>query len=107
MPSDELLRSWQRTEGYLRQAIEHLPDTVKTKYAIPLADFMEFLEHNELGLAFETLVYVLDESSHSPIRTLELLALAAASMGLANEQNDLDRQLAELRGFAHRTVLPP
>lgn len=106
MPSDELLRSWRRTEGYLRQAAEHLPYAVRAEYATPLADFMEFLEHNELGVAFETLVYVLEESSSSPIRTLELLALAAASMSLADEQRDLDRQLTELRGFAHRTVLP-
>jgi hypothetical protein len=51
--SDELRAKWQRVDGHLRAALA----------AVDLADFdreqvAEFLDHNELGVAFEWIVYV-------------------------------------------------
>jgi len=45
----------------------------------------EYLDHNELGLAFETLVYELDQLGIRPPReTLNGLRSAAARMGDGN-----------------------
>jgi hypothetical protein len=54
--SDELKAPWERTERHLRAALAHqrLPPDATAAAA-------EFIEHNELGVAFEYVVSVLDE----------------------------------------------
>lgn len=106
MPSPELLRSWERTEGYLRDARSHLSQIAEAEFSDGLAQFDEFLDHNELGLAFETLDSLANESQWESQPVFELLALAAASMGMSEAQRRLDATISELRGSAYVTSLP-
>jgi hypothetical protein len=107
MATPELLRSWKRTEGFLRDARAHLSQITEAEFSGSIAQFEEFLEHNELGLAFSTLESIASESQWESPRVFELLALAAASMGLQERQQALDEQLTKLRGWKYETVLPP
>ncbi len=103
----DLSRSWARTEAYLRDARAHLSQIAEAEFADGLAHFEEYLEHNELGLAFDTLDSVANESIWENHRVIELLAIAAASMGLTTDVHRLDAKLSELKGWAYQTVLPP
>src|SRR5437773_10847215 len=106
MATPELERSWRRTEGYLRDARAHLSQIAEAEFADSISQFEEFLEHNELGLAFETLESLAVESQWESMRVFELLALAAASIGLHNEQRALDERITKLRGWKYETSLP-
>ncbi len=106
MATPELLRSWKRTEGYLRDARAHLSQIAEAEFVDAILQFEEFLEHNELGLAFETLESVAAESQWESMRVLELLAFAAASMGLLERQRTLDDRITKLRGWKYETSLP-
>src|SRR3954451_16651361 len=59
MADPDLVASWARTTQHLAVAREALGDLAEQ----PAALFAEFLEHNELGLAFEVLVEAADEQS--------------------------------------------
>ena len=72
-----------------------------------IAEFEKFIEHNELGLAFDALESVANESQWESQRVFELLALAAASMGLKERMRVLDEQLSKLKGWKYETSLPP
>lgn len=106
MVTPELLRSWARTEAFLRDARAHLSQIAEAEFADGIAEFEEFIEHNELGLAFDTLESIATESQWESQRVLELLALAAASMGLHDRQHVLDEQLSNLKGWKYETLLP-
>jgi len=106
MATPELMRSWKRTEGYLRDARAHLSQIAEAEFADAIQEFEDFLEHNELGLAFDTLESIARESSWESMRVLELLALAAASMGQAERQRALDQEITKLRGWKYETSLP-
>ena len=106
MEMPELEREWKRTEGYLCDARSHLSQIAEAEFSDALVEFQRFLEHNELGLAFDTLVSVAIESQWESMRVLELLALAAASMGLLDKQRMLDEQITKRRGWKYATVLP-
>ncbi len=106
MTSPELLRSWKRTEGYLREGRAQLSQIAEAEFEGDLGQFEEFVSHNELGLAFDTLIAVAEGSGWESPRVFELLALAAASMGRHAKQRDLDAKLTELRGWPYRTELP-
>jgi hypothetical protein len=75
---DELRAKWQRSETHLRMALA-APD-------LPNPDrkqIEEFLDHNELGVAFECIVSVLGEAQASvPTEARSHLAAAASEMGL-------------------------
>ena len=106
MASPELLRSWKRTEALLLDARAHLSQIAEAEYADAVHQFEEFIQHNELGLAFDTLESVAIESQWESQRVFELLALAAASMGLAERQKSLDELLTKLKGWHYETSLP-
>ena len=106
MATPELLRSWKRTEGFLLDARAHLSQIAEAEYTDGIAQFIEFLEHNELGLAFDTMESIANESQWESQRLFELLALAAASMGLRDRQRVLDKQLSNLKGWKYETSLP-
>jgi len=106
MTSPELLRSWKRTEGYLREARAQLSQISEAEFDGGLAQFEEFVDHNELGLAFEALEAVAEESAWESPRVFELLALAASSMGRHEKQRELDAMLTELRGWPYQTQPP-
>jgi len=107
MTSEELLRSWKRTEGYLRDARSHLSETAEGVCADEIHDFHRYLEHNELELALDALEAALKKWSGESLRVLELMALAAASMGLVERQTLYDEQLSKARGWRYQTHLPP
>ena len=106
MATLELERSWKRTEGYLRDARAHLSQIAETEFADPIVQFEDFLDHNELGLAFDTLESIAVESQWESMRIFELLALAAASMGRFHEQRILDQRITKQRGWTYETSLP-
>jgi hypothetical protein len=106
MASSELQESWRRTEAYLRDARAHLSEAEDAIYADEIHELEGFLEHNELGLAFDVLDAVATQSALVTPRVLELLALAAASMGLLERQRALDARLTKLRGWRYETRLP-
>ena len=106
MATPELLARWQRTEAYLRDARSHLSEADEGVYADGIVEAEGYLEHNELGLAFDTLLELASQSEFAPARVLELLALAAASMGMLEEQRAIDERLTKLRGWKYETRLP-
>jgi hypothetical protein len=83
-----------------------LSEAAEGVHADEIADFEGFLEHNELGLAFEVLDGITKENVHESPRVRELLALAAASMGLDNQQRAIDAELTKRRGWKYETRLP-
>ena len=106
MVSDELLRSWKRTESFLLDARSNFSQEAETICAAEFETFQEFLEHNELGLALEELLGAFEKSDFESWRVLELLALAAASMGETKLQQELDGKLSDARGWKYETKLP-
>lgn len=106
MPNPDLLRSWTRTEAFLWDARSHLSQIAEAEFVDEITEFENFVEHNELGLAFDTLEAVANDSLGESHRVFELLALAAASMGLSDRQQTLDEQLSKLKGWKHETSLP-
>lgn len=106
MPPSELPAAWRRTEAYLRDARAQLSQAVEGIHADEIAEAEAFLEHNELGLAFEVLNNITKDNAHESPRVRELLALAAASMGLDDQQRAIDAELTRLRGWNYKTQLP-
>jgi hypothetical protein len=51
--SEELLRSWRRTEGFLRDARSHFSEDAEGICADDLRAFEEYLENNEFELALD------------------------------------------------------
>lgn len=105
MASEELIKSWERTERFLRDARSHFSQAADGVCANEIADFNSYLEHNELDLALDMLEVAFEKSSFENFRVLELMALAAASMGQVERQRRYDHQLSEARGWEYHTVL--
>jgi hypothetical protein len=55
MTDVKLLKSWKITETLLERARRALPVASEHEYATLVAQYREFLEHNEFGLALDTL----------------------------------------------------
>ena len=106
MASDDLLKSWERTEAFLRDARSRLSQFADAVFADELRDFQEFLDNNELEPALDILDHVFRESRMESWRTLELMALAAASMNMVERQRAYDDQLTKARGWKYETRLP-
>jgi len=103
--SEELLSSWRRTEGFLRDARSHFSEDAEGICADDLRAFEEYLEHNEFELALDMLDDAFDKSEMGSWRVLELMALAAASMGLIDRQRRCDRRISVARGWKYETIL--
>lgn len=80
MPDPDLKASWQRTEGFLRSALGVLPDPVGEG----VRDGIDYLDHNELGLAFDVLVEV-GAHQRAPRLFWETLKDASDEMKLTTE----------------------
>ncbi len=107
MASDDLLQSWKRTEGFLLDARSHLSEVAEAISADELRKFEEYLQHNELELALDMLEEAfLKSAKFETWRVLELMALAATSMGLFERQHQYDIKLSKARGWNYETVLP-
>jgi hypothetical protein len=106
MASEDLIRSWNRTEGYLRDARSHFSEAAEGICEDELHEFKQALEHNELEIALEMLDEAFEKSSLETWRVLELMALAAASMRLFARQRRYDERLTQARGWKYETILP-
>lgn len=98
MATPELLKSWEVTEQHLRLARSFLPPEVVALHALSLSQFAEFLDHNELGLAFDCLDLIARESQWSSIALLESLELAALNMKRDDDAHPLRCRINELSG---------
>ncbi len=105
MSSPELNAAWCRTEGYLRDARSHLSEATEAIHADDIRDVERFLEHKEFGLAFDLLDEITRENELETLRVRELLALAAASMGLIAKQQAIDSELTKARGAGCRPTI--
>ena len=97
---------WQHAVAYLRDARAYLSEADEGLNADGIDEAEGYLEHNELGLALDALTEIATQSEFAPPRVLELLALAAASMGMLELQRALDERLTKLRGWKYETQLP-
>ena len=55
MATIAMLQSWKRTERYLLDARAKLSPVAAVEHAESLGQFEDFIEHNELGLAYDWL----------------------------------------------------
>ncbi|HET6910625.1 MAG TPA: hypothetical protein VFH54_14920 [Mycobacteriales bacterium] len=80
MADPELIASWERTTAHLHAARSALPAVSNE------ADrtFADYLDHNELGLAFEVLATVA-EAEGAPPQCWAALARAADEMTLSSD----------------------
>lgn len=94
----ELIRSWARTEALLCEARTALPADVAAVFGSQLEQFTEFLAHNELGLAFDTMLYIVEEAQCAAPPLIQSLLMAADNMGLEQQRQSLAKQLASFSG---------
>lgn len=106
MASEELMRSWKRSEGFLLDARSHFSEAAEVVCEDELAEFENYLQHNELELALDMLEAAFKKSPCESWRVLELMGLAAASMDLFERQLRYDTELTMARGWKYETVLP-
>lgn len=107
MASEDLRASWKRTEAFLLDARSHLSQLAEALCADEIAEFHGYLEHNELELALDMLDVVLEMSELEELRVVELMALAAASMGETERQERYDKHLSKARGGEYQTKWSP
>lgn len=82
MASPELHDSWRRTTEFLRDARSHLSEAAEGICGDEIAEFEDYLNHNELELALDSLEAAVFKSPCETLRLLDLLITAAESMGL-------------------------
>jgi hypothetical protein len=88
--------SWQRTERLLATARTLLvPETVSANET-DLRQFDEFLDVNELGLAFEWLASITYKDQPTCLPLLRLLRSAAEEMKLYENLSELDSRIDAL-----------
>jgi len=85
--------SWQTTERLLATAKTLLLPTVTAANETNLRQFDEFLDANELGLAFEWLESITYEDQPTCLPLLRLLMSAAAEMALRKSLAELDNRI--------------
>ena len=96
MVSSELLQSWARTERLLKEARDFLSPDILKKHQITLMQMVDFIEHNELGLAFDWLKSIAQESQWDSVELLNTLVLAAENMNRTDDANALRQRILEL-----------
>jgi hypothetical protein len=82
MASKELQESWRKTTEFLRDARAHLSEAAEGTCANEIAEFEDFLSHNELELALDSLEAAAFKSPGESLRVFELMVSAADNMGL-------------------------
>jgi hypothetical protein len=98
MATSELRLSWQETTRLLVEAKALLSAGVAAQHAAHLEDFDEFIDHNELGLAFSYLYSIARESQWDCPPLLDLLKSAATQMRRADEIAIIDERIISLQG---------
>jgi len=105
MPSKTLSESWKKTTAYLLDARAHLSEAAEGICSDEIHEFQEFLEHNELELALDSLEAASEKSGVESLRVVEFMALAAANMGLSDRVRRFDEYLSKTRGIPYTTKL--
>jgi hypothetical protein len=82
MASRELQDSWLKTTEFLRDARAHLSEAAEGVCADEIAEFEDYLSHNELELALDSLEAAVLKSPGESLHIFELLVSAADNMGL-------------------------
>ena len=90
--------SWMRAEHFLVEAKTLLLPEVIAANASDLQQFDEFLDVNELGLAFEWLESIAYNDQPTCPSLLNLLRSAAEEMNLHEHSAELDRRIRALNG---------
>ena len=98
MASPELQESWRRTTELLRDARSHLSEAAEGICADEIAEFEDYLSHNELELALDSLEAAVFRSPCETLRILELLIAAAESMGLAQHASRYRAEIERAHG---------
>jgi hypothetical protein len=129
MKSDDLLKPWKRTEGFLLDARSNLSELAESQCADEIREFEERLgtlttivqEFEKarkargggpgllgahFGRPFDMLEAVYDKSGVEGLRVLELMALAAASCGDYKRQRRYYDRISKACGLKYETVLP-
>jgi hypothetical protein len=88
--------SWQRTEHLLATAKSVLLPEVVAANETDLQQFDEFLDANELGLAFEWLESITYEEQPTCLPLLRLLRSAAEEMNLSENLAELENRIHAL-----------
>jgi hypothetical protein len=88
--------SWRRTEPLLATAKTLLSPEVIAASETDLQQFDEFLEANELGLAFECLASITYEDQPTCLPLLRLLRSAAEEMNLREDSTELENRIQAL-----------
>jgi len=96
MASQELLSSWARTVKLLSEARALLSPEVERQHETSISQMVEFIEHNELGLAFDWLKSIAEESQWCDVKILEVLILAAENMERVDDANVLRQRIFQL-----------
>ena len=98
MVDKKLLENWRITTSYLEEAIGHLPhDAVVECEDGSLARCRDWLQHNELGLAFEELD-ALGRENQVPREYWMALLAAAENMGSTRSIEECKRALDAYSG---------
>ena len=105
MSKHDLLQSWERTTGILRDARATISEAGEAVCSDEISRFEDYLRHNELEFALDELDAAFNKSGLESLRVLELLALASASMGMTERQRQYDARLSEAPGWQYETVL--
>src|SRR5262249_22298389 len=105
MTSDDRSKSWKRTQGFLLDARSNLSQSAEALCDDEIREFEAKLLHNEFELALDMLEAAYDKSGVEGSCVLELMASAAASMGLYERQRRYDDRLSKARGWKYETVL--
>jgi hypothetical protein len=87
---DDAVTTLQRIEGWLRQTLQHARLAEDDESIIT-----EFLDHNELGLAFEHMVELLAERD-APLARSDLEALGSAAWDMALTDNTAWKHLIQI-----------
>ncbi len=99
MATPEMIKSWIRTETRLIAARALVLPDVAEANARDLLQFAEFLDHNELGLAFDYLYGMAQESQWDSIPLLQALAQAAEGMEMFEELAVLNSRINLLQSM--------
>lgn len=103
--SRDLQSSWHQTVEYLSEARANLSEAAEGICADEIAQFEEYLDHNELELALNAIEEAFTKGDDGNWRVLEFMAMAALSMQLAERQQQYDLRLTQARGWTYKTSL--
>ena len=99
MATPEMLKSWEVTECHLRGALGLFLPEVASENCDSLAQVAEFLDHNELELAFDCMYSIASEEQWNSAALLGELALAASNIQLAEEARLLSSRVLVLQSL--------